>query len=35
MKRFYWGGQAGIEGVMRRGQKAMVTAVRRPDGGLA
>jgi uncharacterized protein YqhQ len=26
------GGQAVIEGVMIRGRKAMVTAVRRPDG---
>jgi uncharacterized protein YqhQ len=31
-KRFHYGGQAVIEGVMMRGQKAMVTAVRRPDG---
>jgi len=34
-KKFYYGGQAVIEGVMMRGQKAMVTAVRRPSGGLA
>ncbi len=34
-KRFYYGGQAVVEGVMMRGQKVMVTAVRRPDGGLA
>ena len=34
-KRFYYGGQAVIEGVMMRGQKIMVTAVRRPSGGLA
>jgi len=34
-KRFYYGGQAVIEGVMMRGQKAMVTVVRRPNGGLA
>lgn len=34
-KRFYYGGQAVIEGVMMRGQKATVTAVRRPSGGLA
>ena len=33
--RFYYGGQAVIEGVMMRGQKTMVTAVRRPNGGLA
>lgn len=31
-KNFHYGGQAVIEGVMMRGQKAMVTAVRRPDG---
>jgi len=34
-KRFYYGGQAVIEGVMMRGQKTMVTVVRRPNGGLA
>jgi len=34
-KRFYYGGQAVIEGVMMRGQKNMVTVVRRPDGELA
>ena len=34
-KRFYYGGQAVIEGVMIRGQKNMVTVVRRPDGELA
>lgn len=33
--KFYYGGQAVVEGVMMRGQKTMVTAVRRPDGGLA
>jgi uncharacterized protein YqhQ len=33
-ERFYYGGQAVIEGVMMRGRKAMVTAVRRPDGGV-
>ena len=33
-KRFYYGGQAVIEGVMMRGQKNMVTAVRRPNGEL-
>jgi uncharacterized protein YqhQ len=30
--RVYYGGQAVIEGVMMRGQKTMVTAVRRPNG---
>ena len=34
-QKFYYGGQAVIEGVMMRGQKAVVTAVRRPGGGLA
>ncbi len=34
-KRFYYGGQAVIEGVMIRGRKAVVTAVRRPSGGMA
>jgi len=33
--RFYYGGQAVIEGVMMRGRKTMVTVVRRPSGGLA
>jgi len=33
--RFNYGGQAVIEGVMIRGRKAAVTAVRRPGGGLA
>jgi uncharacterized protein YqhQ len=34
-KRFYYGGQAVIDGVMMRGRQAVVTAVRRPGGGLA
>ncbi len=34
-KKFYYGGQAVIEGVMLRGQKTVVTVVRRPGGGLA
>ena len=34
-KKFYYGGQAVIEGVMMRGQKTVVTAVRRPNGGIA
>jgi len=33
--RFYYGGQAVIEGVMMRGRKTMVTVVRRPNGELA
>ena len=35
MKRFNYGGQAVIEGVMMRGQRVVVTAVRRPGGGIA
>jgi len=35
MKKFYYGGQAVVEGVMMRGRKTMVTAVRRPDGSVA
>ncbi len=34
-KKVYYGGQAVIEGVMMRGQKTMVTAVRRPNGDVA
>ena len=34
-KKFYYGGQAVIEGVMMRGRRAMVTAVRRPGGEIA
>ncbi len=34
-KKVYYGGQAVVEGVMMRGQKAMVTVVRHPDGHLA
>lgn len=34
-KKFNYGGQAVIEGVMMRGRKAVVTAIRRPGGGLA
>ena len=35
MKKFSYGGQAVIEGVMMRGRKTVVTAVRRPSGGIA
>ena len=35
MKRFNYGGQAVIEGVMMRGRRVVVTAVRRPGGGIA
>ncbi|MFC1942812.1 DUF1385 domain-containing protein [Chloroflexota bacterium] len=34
-KKYNYGGQAVIEGVMMRGQKAAVTAVRRPSGGIS
>ena len=34
-KRFNYGGQAVIEGVMIRGRTALVTAVRRPNGEIA
>jgi len=34
-QKFYYGGQAVIEGVMIRGKKAAVTAVRRPSGEMA
>ncbi len=34
-EKFYYGGQAVIEGVMMRGRKTRVIAVRRPSGGLA
>ncbi len=34
-KKFNYGGQAVIEGVMMRGRKTVVTAVRRPSGDLA
>ena len=33
--KFHYGGQAVIEGVMMRGRKTMVIAVRRPSGELA
>ena len=34
-KKFYYGGQAVIEGVMMRGQKTAVTAVRKPNDEVA
>jgi uncharacterized protein YqhQ len=34
-EKFHYGGQAVIEGVMMRGQKAMATAVRRPGGDIS
>lgn len=34
-REFHYGGQAVMEGVMMRGQKTAVTAVRRPNGELA
>ena len=30
--KFYYGGQAVIEGVMMRGRKTMAVAIRKPDG---
>lgn len=35
MTKFYYGGQAVIEGVMMRGQKSVAVAVRRPDDSIA
>lgn len=35
MSRFYYGGQAVLEGVMMRGRDHMAVAVRKPDGTLA
>ncbi len=32
MARFYYGGQAVMEGVMMRGRKSVAVAIRRPDG---
>ncbi len=34
-KRYYYGGQAVLEGVMMRGRRQMAVAVRRPDGRIA
>jgi len=34
-KKFYYGGQAVIEGVMMRGRNSVAVAVRRPDGEIA
>jgi hypothetical protein len=34
-KKFYYGGQAVIEGVMMRGRKGIAVAVRRPNGEIA
>src|SRR5947209_8465637 len=34
LARFYYGGQAVIEGVMMRGQRHMAVAVRAPDGSI-
>ena len=35
MARYYYGGQAIMEGVMMRGQRQMAVAVRQPDGKIA
>lgn len=34
-RRYYYGGQAVLDGVMMRGQRQMAVAVRRPDGRIA
>src|SRR6476620_10094540 len=34
LAKFYYGGQAVIEGVMMRGQRHMAVAVRAPDGSI-
>ena len=34
-KRYYYGGQAVMEGVMMRGQRQMAVAIRQPDGQIA
>src|SRR5215470_16954800 len=34
MARFYYGGQAVIEGVMMRGRRSVAVAVRAPSGGI-
>jgi uncharacterized protein YqhQ len=34
MAKFYYGGQAVIEGVMMRGRKSVAAAIRRPDGSI-
>lgn len=35
MARYYYGGQAVMEGVMMRGRRQMAVAVRQPDGRIA
>ena len=34
MAKFYYGGQAVIEGVMMRGRRSAAVAVRQPTGGI-
>ena len=34
MARFYYGGQAVLEGVMIRGRRSAAMAIRRPDGSI-
>src|SRR5919109_1015704 len=34
MARFYYGGQAVMEGVMMRGRKTAAVAIRRPEGNI-
>src|SRR6516162_2815117 len=35
MAKFYYGGQAVMEGVMMRGRRSAAVAVRRPDGAIS
>jgi uncharacterized protein YqhQ len=35
MARFYYGGQAMMEGVMMRGKQSAAVAIRKPDGGIS
>ena len=35
MARFYYGGQAMMEGVMMRGKRSAAVAIRKPDGGIS
>src|SRR5215471_5488906 len=34
MAKFYYGGQAVMEGVMMRGRRSVAVAIRRPDGSI-
>ena len=35
MAKYYYGGQAMMEGVMMRGKRSAAVAVRKPDGGIS